>query len=296
MFTLGMIPAAIFERNDLIPIISVIGYNFGTFASADPHARNLNKTLLLLILAGAFNLLTISFFVDVDKFSPPQKIALSASSFILYGIWLIVRQWTWGEWVAWVVPLVATLLLSSFAGAAPVLHAWYAEKLSVSAADLEVPGLWQVASAVKLLSILTFLLIFPATWGVAHHFHFIRSGERFNLLLYMTLLSTLLMGCGFLAAESAEQAASRTALAAKQGTPAPPYFGVKPEWTCVIPVAPSEGIPSEGGRLNVRRAYLSLGSSSGQVLLLEPGSAKPIKIPTARAVLIPVTSTHKVCQ
>ncbi|MFJ2103747.1 hypothetical protein ACIOHH_04070 [Streptomyces microflavus] len=276
-------------------MLSLIGSTFGLFASADSNSKGIDKALPALLLTGTFSMLAVSFFANLSNFSPIQQMSLPLLPFILYGIWLIARQWTWGEWVAWAAPLAATLLLSSFVGAAPVLHAWYAERLSVSAADLEVAGIWQVASAIKLLSTLTLLLIVPAVWGFARHFHLLRTGDQFNLMLYAALLSALLIGCGFLSAESAERAASKTALAAKQGTAAPSYFGVKPEWICVIPVAPSKEIPSEGGLLDARRAYLSLGSSEGQVLLLELGSAKPIKLPTRLVALVPANSAHTEC-
>ncbi|WP_124267957.1 hypothetical protein [Streptomyces sp. ADI96-02] len=294
-FTLGVLPAAIAGRQDLAAILPAIGSVFGMFASADVRSNDVDKAMPALLLMGTLSMLAVSFFADLNRFSVIQQISLPLLPFILYGVWLIVRQWTWGEWVAWAAPLAVTLLLSSFVGAAPVLHAWYAEKLSISAADLEVPGLWQAISAFKLLSTLVLLLIVPAAWGFARHFHLVRTGDQFNLMLYGALLSALLIGCGFLSAESAGQAASKTALAAKRGTAAPPYFGVKPEWTCVDPVVPSKEIPSEGGRLDFRDAYLSLGSSAGQILLLELGSAKPIKIPTKAVALVPAASARGEC-
>ncbi|MFE7650495.1 hypothetical protein [Streptomyces phaeoluteigriseus] len=295
-FIMGIIPAGMAGRHDVGLMLSMIGSTFGIFASTDVRSNDVDKAMPMLLLAGTFSMLAVSLFVDLSRFSPMQQILLPLLPFILYGVWLIVRQWTWGEWVAWAAPLGITLSLSSFVGAAPVLHAWYAQKLSISAADLEVPGIWQIASAIKLLSILTLLLIVPAAWGFARHFHVLRTGDQFNLVLYAALLSTLLLGCAFLSAESAGRAASRTVVAAQQGTMAPPYFGVKPEWTCVFPVAPSGKIPSEGGRLDTRNAYLSLGSSSGKSVLLEPGSAKPIKIPTNSVALVPAASAGTVCR
>jgi hypothetical protein len=294
-FMLGVLPAAIAGRHDLVPMLSMIGSTFGLFASLDARSSDVDKAMPALLLIGAMGMLAVSTFADLSRFSPVQQMSVPLLPFIIYGVWLIARQWTWGEWVAWAAPLAVTLLLSTFVGAAPVLHAWYAEKLSVSAADLDVPGLWQVASAVKLLSTLAFLLIIPAMWGFARHFHFIRDGDQFNFMLYVALLSALVMGCGFLAAQSAEQAASQTSLAAKTGVKAPPYFGVQPEWTCVIPVVPAGKVASDGGRLDVRHAYLSLGSAGGQVTLLEFGTAKPIKISAKQVALIPAHSARGTC-
>jgi hypothetical protein len=277
-------------------MLSMLGSGFGLFASLDARSSDVDKTMPVLLLVGTMGVLAASIFADLSRFSPVQQMAIPLLPFIIYGVWLIARQWTWGEWVAWAAPLAITLLLSSFVGAAPVLHAWYAEKLSVSAADLDVPGLWQVGSAVKLLSTLVFLLIVPAMWGFARHFHLLRTGDQFNFMLYVALLSALLIGCGFLSAQSAEQAASKTSLAAKRGGEAPPYFGVKPEWICVFPVVPPETVASEGGRLEARRAYLSLGISAGQVTLLELGTAKPIKVSAKQVTLVPAPSAEGACR
>ncbi|MFB8403095.1 hypothetical protein [Streptomyces sp. NPDC055912] len=250
----------------------------------------------ILLMLGTIGMLAVSIFADLSRFSPVQQMSIPLVPFIVYGVWLIARQWTWGEWVAWAAPLAVTLLLSSFVGAAPVLHAWYAEKMSISASDLDVPGLWQLVSAVKLLSTLLLLLIVPAVWGFARHFHLLRSGDQFNFMLYACLLSALMIGCGFLSAQSAERAASKTLLAAKRGEQAPQYFGVKPEWVCVFPVVPPEKVASEGARLDARRAYLSLGVSGGQVTLLELGTAEPIKFSAKQAALVPALSARSTCR
>ncbi|MFF7561463.1 hypothetical protein ACFZB4_15955 [Streptomyces pseudovenezuelae] len=277
-------------------MLSMIGSGFGLFASLDERSSDVDKAMPVLLLLGTMGMLSISIFADLSRFSPVQQMAIPMLPFIIYGVWLIARRWTWGEWVAWAAPLAITLLLSSFVGAAPVLHAWYAEKLSISAEDLDVPGLWQVGSAIKLLSTLVFMLAAPAAWGFARHFHLLRAGDQFNFMLYVTLLSALLIGCGFLSAQSAEQAASKTSLAAKRGEPAPPYFGVKPEWICVFPVVPVEKVASDGGRLDTRHAYLSLGSSAGQVTFLELGTAKPIKVSVKQITLVPALSARDTCR
>lgn len=295
-FTLGVLPAALAGRHDLVPMLSMIGSGFGLFASLDARSTDVDRVIPVLLLVGTMGMLAISLFADLSRFSPAQQMAIPLLPFIIYGVWLIARQWTWGEWVAWAAPLAVTLLLSSFVGAAPILHAWYAEKLSISAADLDVPGLWQAGSAAKLLSTLVFLLIVPAMWGFARHFHLLRAGDQFNFMLYVTLLSALMVGCGILSAQSAEQAASKTSLAAKNGGKAPSYFGVKPEWICIFPIVSPEKVASEGGRLDVRRAYLSLGNSAGQVTLLELGSAKPIKVSAKQVALVPALSASGTCR
>ncbi|MEV6119845.1 hypothetical protein AB0M23_04860 [Streptomyces sp. NPDC052077] len=292
---LASLVASTAGRYELYSALASLGSCFTQLAYLTSRNGGRGNATPVLAMFGVMAMLAITVLADLKNFSAVQQMLITMLPFVLYGVWLIVRQWTWGEWVAWVAPLAVTLLLSSFVGAAPILHAWYAERLSVSAADLDVPALWQVASVVKLLSILVFLLMVPAAWGFARHRHLIRTGNRFNIMLYGALLSALVIGCAYLSYQSAERAASKTSLAAKKGEEAPPYFGIRPEWTCVIPVVAPERIASEGGRLDARHAYLSLGSTAGQVTLLEPGTAHPIKLPTRQVALIPAPAPRSAC-
>ena len=102
------------------------------------------------------------------------------------GCGFLVRQWTWGEWVGWVVPLVLTLLVSTFVAAGSVLHALFADELGLSSSDLDVPPLWQFLASLKLVSMLAYVLVVPAWWGVARHRHhsYAAPGDRTNVILH----------------------------------------------------------------------------------------------------------------
>lgn len=92
---------------------------------------------------------------DGRGWAPVEMLSVFAVTATVGGIWLLVRQWTWGEWLAWAAPLVFTAAVSFVVASGSVLHALYADSLGVTPDDLDVPGIWQAASAVKLLSLLS---------------------------------------------------------------------------------------------------------------------------------------------
>ncbi|WP_431042123.1 hypothetical protein ACQUSR_09520 [Streptomyces sp. P1-3] len=212
-----------------------------------------------------------------------------------YGLWLMARRWTWGEWVAWAVPLVVSVVVSTLLGAGSVLHALYAESLSLTADDLDVPGVWQALSAAKLLTYLVLVLVVPALWGVAKHLHYVGPTERFNGFFYIVMLVLCVSGVSALAAHYADSGAQATIAAAKQRRPAPAYLGVEPEWTCVQPTVPVERLPGEGGRLDPARPYLLMGVGGGNAVLLSPGTGEPLKLPASKVRLVPAKSARVTC-
>jgi hypothetical protein len=127
------------------------------------------KRLLVLTTAMVLFMICVQIFFDLSQLSPPSQIALGGVLIMVNGLWLLVRQWSWGDWVSWLAPLAITLAVSSFIGASSLLHSWYADKLSLDSADLSVPALWQFLAAMKLLTLLLPLLAVPAIWGTAKH-------------------------------------------------------------------------------------------------------------------------------
>lgn len=213
------------------------------------------------------------------------------------GLWLLVRQWTWGEWAAWVIPLLITLGTSTFLTTGSLLHALYADSLGLSPDDISVPSIWQLVATLKLLELLSLVMAVPAAWGYARHFHYARAtpGEGFNGLLYVLLLIVLLGGSAGLALNSAQAAADRTTAAARQGLPPPPYFGIDPEWVCVEPVLPMAQLASQGPRLDPRSPYLSFGTTGDNAILWDRRAQKPVKIPASQVRLVPVQTATQRC-
>jgi hypothetical protein len=219
-----------------------------------------------------------------------QQVLVSAGIVaVTAGLWLLVRQWSWGEWAVWVVPLVLSLAGSTFLAAGSVLHALYADGLSLAPDDLDVPPVWQVVSAAKLLTFLSPTLVLPAWWGFARHRHhgYAGTGEGFNVAVYVLLLIAILTGVFGLALHSAGQAVDRTIAAATRGEDAPPYFGVEPAWVCVEPAVPAALLSGEGPRLDPARPYLSFGVAQGTAVLWDGAAREPLKLTAAQVRLLP---------
>lgn len=214
------------------------------------------------------------------------------------GLWLLVRQWTWGEWAAWAIPLAITLVTSSFLGAGSVLHALYADGFGLSSDDLQVPAIWRLAATVKLVVLFSAVLMVPAAWGYARHFHYGRAtpGDGFNGLVYLLLLFLLLLGGTSLALGSATTAVDRTKSAARaRSDTLPPYFGVQPAWTCVRPVVPHAELAGQGPPLDTGLPYVLFSAGSDTAVLWDPASATPLRLPAAQVRLTPAKSASARC-
>ncbi|MER6344029.1 hypothetical protein ACWC10_14220 [Streptomyces sp. NPDC001595] len=245
-----------------------------------------------------FTAVGTGFLSDDGQAPPPEQVLITAVVVtVIAGLWLLVRQWTWGEWVAWAVPLVATVTVSLVVAAGSVLHALYADGLSLAPDDLDVPPIWQVLAAAKLLVMLSFVLIVPAWWGFARHRHhrYATPGDGTNIILNMCLFLAMLVTAGVQAWDSAGTAVDRTIAAAVRGDDPPSYFGVEPEWTCVRPVAPAREIPGEGPQLHPRTPYLSFGVAGETAVLWDPRTGQPVKLPANQVWLSPAASGHTRC-
>ncbi|MEU0121682.1 hypothetical protein ABZ114_08300 [Streptomyces albidoflavus] len=217
---------------------------------------------------------------------------------VVVGLAMLVRQWSWGEWVAWAVPLAATLAVSTLVAAGSVLHALYALGFGLAPGDLDVPPIWKALAAVKLLTLMSLALALPALWGLARHRHhsYAAPGESFNFLLWPFMLLLTLAALTALVLDTAEDAVARTTKAAGQGAAPPPFFGVQPDWTCVRPVIPAAGLPGEGPPLDPARPYLSFGVAGGNAVLWDAEAEEPVKVPASKVRLVPAERADQVCR
>ncbi|WP_318218340.1 hypothetical protein [Streptomyces sp. SCL15-6] len=251
--------------------------------------------LLCLLIFAAFGMGLLS--SDGKAWTPRETLTTAVVVSVLAGLWLLVRQWTWGEWVAWAVPLAVTLTVSAFVAAGSVLHALYADGLSLSPGDLDVPPVWQFAAAVKLLVMLSLVMIVPAWWGFAKHRHhrYATPGDGTNIILNVCLFVAMLAGAGLQAWDSAATAVDRTVAAAGRGEDPPSYFGVEPEWTCVRLVVPAGELAGEGPPLKPGRPYLSFGVAGETAVLWDPATREPVKLPANQVWLGPAESGSVTC-
>ncbi|MFD0352788.1 NnrS multi-domain protein [Streptomyces sp. NPDC127110] len=229
--------------------------------------------------------------------TPMQMLSVFAVVATAGGIWLLVRQWTWGEWLAWVAPLLFAFVVSCVVASGSVLHAMYADSLDVTPDDLDVPAIWQATSAVKLLSLLSFALFVPALWGIAKHVHapLVSPVERLGVPLYVVTQLAVLALCAVGALESAGDAVKDFRTAAARKTQPPPYFGVEPEWMCVEPTVLAAKVSSRGGVLHPDRPYISFGEAGGTVSLWDEPAGKALQVPAEQVRLVPAADGRVRC-
>lgn len=233
-----------------------------------------------------------------EAWTPMQMLVLMATLITVIGVWLLIRQWTWGEWLAWVAPLVFAAVVSFVVTSGAVLHVLYANALGLETEDLDVPAIGQALSAARLLSFLSLALFVPAAWGIAKHVHvpFLRPGEHLSIPLYVLAQTTVISLVAVLAVSSANNAAGAVKAAAEGRKSAPAYFGVEPEWTCVEPTTPKEKLNSQGSELNPERSYLSFGVSGGEVVLWDTSAAAPFKVPMRQVRLLRAKDPRAACE
>ncbi|MFB7426056.1 NnrS multi-domain protein [Streptomyces hydrogenans] len=229
--------------------------------------------------------------------TPMEMLSLFVITVTAGGIWLLVRQWTWGEWLTWAAPLVFSAVVSLVVASGSLLHALYADSLGLTPDDLDVPGIWRAAAAAKLVSLLGYALFVPALWGIAKHVHlsYVNPAERLNVPLYVTVQVVAVLGCLSGALESAGDAVEDFRTAAVRKTAPPSYFGVEPEWTCVEPTVPAAKLASRGGALRPERPYLSFGEAGGTVSLWDEPAATAIQVPAEQVRLVPAADGRVRC-
>ncbi|MFC8824686.1 NnrS multi-domain protein [Streptomyces sp. NPDC057137] len=228
---------------------------------------------------------------------PSQVLTLAAALTTVTGIWLLVRQWTWGEWLAWAAPVAFTVLASFVVASGSVLHAIYATELGLSPGDLDVPGIWQAISALKVLSFLSVALVVPALWGMAKHLHvtYLRPGEQLNAPLYVVAQILVVAQVLLLALDSAGAAVDTVRSAAEHRTRPPAYFGVEPTWMCVEPTVPKAELNVQDGELDPARPLLSFGVTDGEAALWHQDTEAAFKVPAAQVRLLPADHAKATC-
>lgn len=253
--------------------------------------------VLLLVVSGFFTAAGLGL-AGSDGWTPSGVFYTVLVLGVVAGLWLLVRQWTWGEWIGWAVPLVITLLVSSFVAAGSVLHVLYADELDLSSSDLDVPPVWQFLASLKLVSMLAYVLVVPAWWGVARHRHhsYATPGERTNIVLHALFFVALLAITGSLALDSASEAAKRTKAAAERGADPPAYFGIEPSWTCIRTTAAPGSLPGEGPALEPDRPYLLINVAGDTVVLWDQVADEPVKLPANKAWLTPAEGGRGSCE
>ncbi|MFD3308147.1 hypothetical protein [Streptomyces sp. NPDC058694] len=273
--------------------ICVAGWTALTLPLARTRLGSVSAVLAMTALALVFTL-------DIpgvkSGVTTAQAVAMTGVVYYSAGLMMLGRRWKWQALIAGVLPLIATLAVAALPLTSRFLHDMYADELSLAPAETSVSGIWQLAAAVKLLwPSLGAVLFIAAGWGIMRYFHFIRprsitagATAAFGVVLALATTASAALDSPKAAAEGLKQAAVR-------GSEPPPYFGVSPEWTCVVPTVPSEKLTEKGGILRAEKPYVSFGVADGQVVLWNPETAKPLHVAASQVRLTPQPSRARTC-
>ncbi|KUN09871.1 hypothetical protein AQI95_02590 [Streptomyces yokosukanensis] len=255
-----------------------------------PWARTWIRSALFAL---ASTVLTVFFALGIPGLTSgvttTQAVVMAGVGYYTVGLVLLGRRWKWQVLAASVLPLIATVVVAALPLTSRFLHDIYADELSLTSAETGVSGIWQLAAAVKLLwPSLGAVLFIAAGWGILRYFHFIRPrsftagfGATVLLAAALTMTVSTTLNSPAAAADKVKQTAVR-----KTGTP-PSYFGVSPEWTCVVPTVPTGKLTEKGGTLKAGEPYVSFGIADGQVVLWNRITAEPLRVAADQVRLIP---------
>lgn len=218
-----------------------------------------------------------------------QAVVMACVGYYTVGLVLLGRRWKWQVLTATVLPLIATVIVAALPVTSRFLHDVYADELSLTPSETSVSSIWQLAAAVKLLwPSIGAILFIAAGWGILRYFHFIRPRSITAGFVATIALAAALTMTISTALNSPAAAADRLKQAAARRTDPPPsYFGISPEWTCVIPTVPAGQLTEKGGILRAREPYVSFGVADGQVVLWNRTTEKPLRVAADQVRLTP---------
>ncbi|MFE3947285.1 hypothetical protein ACFXPV_36320 [Streptomyces sp. NPDC059118] len=218
-----------------------------------------------------------------------QAVVMTAVAYYATGLVLLGRRWKWQIMVAGILPVIVTVTVAALPLTSRFLHDIYADELSLTTVETGVSGVWQLAAAVKLLwPSLGAILFVAAGWGILRYFHFIRPRSvTAGVFAALALTAALTLSVSS-ALQSPAEAADKLKQAAVHGTEPPPYFGVSPQWACVVPTVPIPELTEKGGAIHPERPYISFGPADGQVVLWNRPTEEPLRIAADQVKIIPL--------
>ncbi|MER8043484.1 hypothetical protein [Streptomyces sp. NPDC094032] len=215
---------------------------------------------------------------------------------VVNGVRLLVRQWSWQRTAPWLIPVLVPLCFGFLPGLGLGIHAVYLDAFGLDLEDVEIPRTHQLLAMLKLAACTSLWLMAPSLLGYMKHFHLYVKDRWFGNVVLLIVSAMLLiqgvLGVGLLGAGQAGLDA--VADAAKGSTPAA-YYGIEPEWGCVLPVGRVDGVPVDGGVLSVSSAYLKIGDAGGTVVLWDPKSGSALKAPLGRLRIAPYEERPASC-
>ncbi|MFI7273856.1 hypothetical protein [Streptomyces sp. NPDC049879] len=216
-----------------------------------------------------------------------QTLACVALAYYVAGLLVLVRRWNWQLLAASVLPIVTTVVVAALPITGRLLHDAYADELSLTPAETSVNGAWQLAAAIRLLwPMMGAVLFVAAGWGLLRYFHLAQADRISTAALLALAVVVALVRAGVWTIDSPAEAAERLERAAAEGSAPPPYFGVRPEWTCAVPLVPTGELNEEGGQLDADRPYIFFGVAEGRAVIWNVDTGKPLRVPVSQVRLL----------
>ncbi|MHA4819196.1 hypothetical protein ACXZ65_33135 [Streptomyces aculeolatus] len=263
----------------------VAWWNAFTLPTASTWLRS--ATVSLAMTAGAV-VIALGIPGWITGITTMQAVVMAVIAYSTVGLVLLGRRWKWQVLIASVLPVIATLVVAALPLTDRLLHDVYADELGLTPTETAVSSIWQLAAAVKLLW-LSFgaILFIAAGWGILRYFHLIRPRSVAAGVFATLILVSALTSAASTTLKSPEAAADRLKKAAARGTEPPPYFGISPEWECVVPTVPAGKLTEEGETLRPEEPYISFGVSDGQVVLWNHPTREPLRIDADQVRVVP---------
>ncbi|MER5762035.1 hypothetical protein [Streptomyces sp. NPDC002082] len=222
--------------------------------------------------------------------------ALLLCFLVARGLWLLARQSAWGRTAPWLVPAALTAVPLLLAALGLPLQAMYLHWFGLDMEDVDVPAVTRVLASLKVLATSAVWLIAPAAVGYLRHAHLLIAHRWFGYYTMLTFsVIALLSGIVALSVFPAVMAGVKARVAAESGRTPGPYFGIDPEWVCVLPVKDPAQVPTDGGLLDPARPYLLLGDAGGRAALWDVRERAALKIPLSALRLVPVDDPRRPC-
>lgn len=231
------------------------------------------------------------------RFAGSLGLVVAAGGYLTFtGIRLLVRQWSWRVVAPWLIPAVLPLTLGFFPSLGLGLHVVYLDAFGLDLEDVEIPRFWQLVATLKLGAAINLWLIALAGLGYMQHLHWCVR-DRWLGYVFLGFFSTLLLiggGLG-LGLEPAGRAGVDAVRAAESGLAPKAYLGIRPQWVCLRPIGPADGIPVDGGDFRPSRPYVKVGDAGGTVVVWDSSAKHELKMPTSKLRIVPVDRPPENC-
>lgn len=214
----------------------------------------------------------------------------------LAGIRLLIRQLSWRA-LPWLLPALLPFAFVIVPGIGRIVHACYLDAFGLDVKDVDVPLTGQISASVKLLAAMSLWLLVLALWGYMRHLHLMVK-DRWMGHAVIGLLSVIifLISTLDLVVEPALATGKRAVQSAEAQQKPATYFGINAEWVCALPTDTVKKIPTRGGRLVPRTAYLMIGDADGTAVLWDAKRHQVIKAPLDKLRLEPTARPSRSCE